>query len=317
MLDRREFLKAGLIGGGALAASSVAAAPAAVPEAPIRLNRMSVTYIPLPIGVEKPFTVFHISDTHLKALAPSDPERLRKFLSGRFVDFDNESALATSLEWARRRKCDYILHTGDLIDCATDGNVARLKDILAGVDNLLYAPGNHEFATTNAGPAAGQTEADFRAMNTAKVQAAAPFDLSFSTRVLNGVNMVMMDDVYGTISRSSIERFHAEAKKGLPIVLCMHVPLFSHEMALAHARSHMTYLPLDEQPVPVPSRDFRRQSEDRDTADFIRYLKSEPLLKAILAGHYHCGISSRFSPTAMQYVVGGNFRYCGQEIVIF
>ncbi len=311
-MDRRDFVRGSLALGAFFTASSLSAS-----EKLVRMNRMSVGYVPLPIGVEKPFTIFHISDTHFKSVAPTDSDSLRRFLSARFVGHEIESAFATSLEWARERKCDFVLHTGDLIDCATDGNVELLKRILSENDNFLYVPGNHEFATTYAAPRPPQAEAEFRAVNTAKVQSAAPYDLSFHNRVAYGVNIVMMDDVYGTVSRTSIERFHAEAKKGLPIVLCVHVPFFTSGTALAHARAHTRNVPFREQPVPVRSRDFRRQFEDRDTADFIRYLKSEPLLKAVLSGHYHCSICDRFSPTAMQYVVGANFRFCGQEIMIY
>lgn len=311
-MDRRDFLKAGLAGGGLIAASALPAS-----AAPQRPREMNINYVALPIGAERPFTVLHLSDTHLKAAAPSDPEPVREFLSRRFLGWDPEDALATSLAYARERHCDCVLHTGDLIDCATDGNMALLRQFFGADARILYAPGNHEFATTYAAPAATQTEAEFRAVNTAKVQAAAPFDLSFRAEVVYGVNFVMMDDVYGTVSPAAVERFHAEAKKGLPIVLCQHVPFFSPDIALAYARSHTRGLALDAIALPQPSRDFQRQAEDRVTADFIRYLKSEPLLKAILAGHYHCGMCGRFSPTAMQYVVGANYRYCGQEIMIY
>ena len=311
-MNRREFLKVGLAGGGLLATSALP-----VVAALKRGRRMSINYVSLPIGAEKPFSVLHISDTHLKGLAPSDPESIRKFLAPRFSGFDPEDALATSLDWARHHKCEYVLHTGDLIDCATDGNVALLKKYLGENANLLYAPGNHEYATNYAMPKPPQTEAEFRAINTAKVQAAAPVDLQFHAQVIRGVNFIMLDDVYGTVAESSVERFHAEAKKGLPIVLCQHVPFFSPGIAIAHARSHTSGAALDELAIPMASRDFKRQAEDKVTADFIRYLKSEPLLKAILAGHYHCGMCDRFSPTAMQYVVGGNFRYCGQEIMFY
>ena len=311
-MNRREFLKAGLAGGGLLATSALPVCAGSQ-----RGRDMSVNYISLPVGAERPFTVFHISDTHLKGLAPSDPESIRKFLAPRFRGYDPEDALAASLSWARRHKCEYVLHTGDLIDCATDGNVALLKKFFGENANLLYAPGNHEYATNYAAPRPPQTEAEFRAVNTAKVQAAVPVDLQFHAQVICGVNFVMMDDVYGTVAEGSVERFHAEAKKGLPLVLCQHVPFFSPGIAVAHARSHTSGIALDELMIPLPSRDFKRQAEDKVTADFIRYLKSEPLLKAILAGHYHCGMSDRFSSTATQYVVGGNFRYCGQEIMFY
>ena len=112
-----------------------------------------------------------------------------------------------------------------------------------------------------------------------------------------------------------IDAMIAEVEKGLPIVLCQHVPFFSPGIALAHARSHTSDVALNELLIPLASRDFKKQAEDKVTADFIRYLKSEPLLKAILAGHYHCGMCDRFSPTAMQYVVGGNFLFHGQEVL--
>ena len=51
------------------------------------------------------------------------------------------------------------------------------------------------------------------------------------------------------------------------------------------------------------------------TRDFIASLRREPLLKAILAGHLHITVQDRFSPTAMQYVVGGNFMFHGQEVL--
>jgi hypothetical protein len=50
--------------------------------------------------------------------------------------------------------------------------------------------------------------------------------------------------------------------------------------------------------------------------DFAAYLKAQPLLKGILAGHLHIDIQDRFSPTAMEFLVGGNFLFHGEEITI-
>jgi len=38
-------------------------------------------------------------------------------------------------------------------------------------------------------------------------------------------------------------------------------------------------------------------------------------MKAILAGHLHITVQDRFSPTAIQYVVGGNYGFVGQEVL--
>ena len=48
--------------------------------------------------------------------------------------------------------------------------------------------------------------------------------------------------------------------------------------------------------------------------DFIAYLKTEKRLRGILAGHLHITVQERFSPTAMQYVIGGNYGFVGEEV---
>lgn len=50
--------------------------------------------------------------------------------------------------------------------------------------------------------------------------------------------------------------------------------------------------------------------------DFYAYLEAQPLLKAVLAGHIHVTVADRFSPTAIEYVIGGNFLFHGQEISV-
>jgi len=52
------------------------------------------------------------------------------------------------------------------------------------------------------------------------------------------------------------------------------------------------------------------------TRDFIAYLKAQPLLKGILAGHEHLFAQDDFSTTARQYVVAGNFLFAAQEVLV-
>ena len=130
------------------------------------------------------------------------------------------------------------------------------------------------------------------------------------------MNFICIDDVFGTVEPDQVERFHAEVKKGLPIILCMHVP-FSTPKIWRAQRKFWRGGPdrkFRSAAIPDPSGDYKRQLEDIVTRDFISYLQKEPLLKGILAGHLHITIQDRFSPTAMQYVVGGNFLFHGQEI---
>jgi len=143
-----------------------------------------------------------------------------------------------------------------------------------------------------------------------------PFDISIQSTVANGVNFVTLDNVFGSVTKAQVKRFAEEVAKGFPIVLCMHVPFFSE--GLWRAKRHCwsaeprKFASAD---VPAADGDFLVQKNDPTTRDFITYLKGEPLLKAILAGHLHLAYEERFSPTAVQYVVGGNYLFHGRELL--
>jgi len=132
---------------------------------------------------------------------------------------------------------------------------------------------------------------------------------------VNGVNFVTLDSVYGYVCPDQVERFRAEVKKGLPIILCMHVPFYTEGLWRASRKFwSRAGKKFESAVIPDASGDFKTQQTDPTTRDFIAYLKTEPLLKGILAGHLHITVQDRFSPTAMQYVVGGNFLFHGQEV---
>ena len=62
-----------------------------------------------------------------------------------------------------------------------------------------------------------------------------------------------------------------------------------------------------------------RQNVNRTEADWRRVCPrhgGRPLLKGLLTGHYHFDVQDRFSPTAVEFLVGGNFLFHGEEITI-
>ena len=122
--------------------------------------------------------------------------------------------------------------------------------------------------------------------------------------------------MFGTVQPDQVEKFRAEAKKGLPIVLCMHVPFYTDKIWRCDTQYwNGCGKKFRNAAVPDPRGDYKVQKDDPTTRDFIAYLKGEQLLKAILAGHLHITVQDRFSPTAMQYVVGGNYGFVGQEVL--
>ena len=330
-MDRREFLKV-FAGGGALMATSQLPSfgednPAAFARRG-KWERLMLGYASVKAGATKPFSILHISDTHLTAAYGNESTNRQRLARWRTVTFGGrqEEALRDSIAWAKEH-ADYILHTGDLIDFQSEANYdlarAAFFKPAEGAKPEWYglhmlALGNHELSPEMwLGEDKCTCDEAWRATYMPAV--AKGFmrdDLSFAATVVNGVNFITLDDVFGTVSAAQVEKFHAEAKKGLPIVLCMHVPFFTDTIWLSHEVFWRNGEKYSEKTVAEARVDMKRQREDPVTRDFIAYLKGEPLLKAILAGHLHIDVQDRFSPTAMEYVVGGNFMFHGQQVLV-
>lgn len=306
-VTRRGFL-GGLVAVSAL--PSLGKDDPAVFPARGKFERLVLAYQHVHIGLEKPFSVLHISDTHLTAAYPDEGGTKQKLREIRTKTFGGrqEEALADSLAWAKAN-VDYVVHTGDLIDWQSRANFDLVKKHFGA--GMCGAVGNHEFSPDMWLGKDENSEAH-KAKTRAPVAAAYPFDIELQSTVVNGVNFVALDDVYDYVTARQVERFAAEVKKGLPIVLCMHVPFFSEHLVRADRKFWSAGRKFTSA---VPPKMGGKQRTDVVTRAFIAHLRREPLLKAILAGHMHITVQDRFSPTAMQYVVGGNFMFHGQEVL--
>ena len=313
-LSRRHFLQAA---GGLVAVSALPSFADDPSVFPLRgkYERLVLSYQRIDAGATKPFSVLHISDTHLTEAYPDEPDAADKLRSKerrtRTFGGRQEEALRDSLAWAKDN-VDYVLHTGDLIDWQSQANFDLVKKYYGGA--MFGSMGNHEFYTYLPGEKHTGQE-PFKERSWPLLKAAYPVDPRFHTQVVNGVNFICMDDVFGAVQPDQVEKFRAEVKKGLPIILCMHVPFITPHIWLADQKFWTRAgRKFESAAVPDARGDYKVQQTDPVTRDFIAYLKTEKLLKGILAGHLHITVQDRFSPTAMQYVIGGNFMFHGEEV---
>ena len=275
------------------------------------LPPLSVKEIRINAGASEPFTALHVSDSHLTLVNDDDAGDTRKInlANSRSQTFPNaEHHLAEAVTMARANH-ELLLHTGDLIDFVSCGNLARAAQTFAA-DDWYASSGNHEFSKY-VGEAV--EDAAYKADSYDRVQAAFPNDITFASRVVNGVNFVAIDDVYYNVTAAQHALFEQEVAKGLPIILMCHVPFYlpglCAEQLANNSSASVTGAPL-EITSQYPADRAAQQRTDQPTADFIAWLKEQPLLKGILCGHLHKYHEERFSPTAMQYVCSGG--YLGQ-----
>ena len=146
-LSRRDFMLGGAAFGGLVATAGLPAFadnPALFSQ---RGQRLSIGYQHIDAGAEKPFSILHISDTHLTAAYSHESEWTRKFMERRSKTFGGrqEEALRDSLVWAKLH-VDYVVHTGDMIDAQSEANFDLVRKYFGeGGTAMLGCLGNHEF----------------------------------------------------------------------------------------------------------------------------------------------------------------------------
>ncbi len=290
--------------------------------AAIKLRKIAIE-----VGAERPFSVLHISDSHLAYADERDGESKEKLAKRRIKIFRTpEATLRAHREFAKERGLT-IVHTGDMIDFVSARNLEIARAIFSEGDWIVCA-GNHEYSLY-VGEA--KEDAAYRAKSYDKVQAVYPNDLTFYSRVVNGVNFVTLDNGYYQFSKEQFARMKREVKRGLPIVMVCHNPLYTPEMCelmLKRTKGKAAHL------VGVPRKitdtyagkprpkgeEWRNRSvqqrADKTTLKFCKWLKKQEELKAILTGHCHFYHKTQFSPTAVQYTVGSGYSGAGYIVEI-
>jgi len=267
-------------------------------------KELQVIKTELNIGVENPFSILHMTDTHITIDDPgADSGRQGCF----DCDFENSSQdyCLQAIEYAKQNNMT-ILNTGDLLDYLSEGNFEFVKKHFANVD-YMYAAGNHDFCHF-LGKAAEDYEYKWEMMKTT-----APLfknNLYFYSRMLGEVNMVTLDNSYYRITEGQLEALKAEVAKGHPIILGMHVPFFTESIAEytkeINGKAHHVMDVPQEIVDAYPDNGVRvRQTPDEATKKAIEYIKSEPMIKALITGHKHHNFVDMLSPTLIQYVTTG------------
>ena len=101
----------------------------------------------------------------------------------------------------------------------------------------------------------------------------------------------MLQNIYYSISYDQIQLLQAEVSKGYPIVLCMHIPLFStkkaDEILATWARCGYMIAPPEKYYVRYNERHQKEQIPSSETLESVGYISKQPAIKAIIAGHIH------------------------------
>lgn len=285
---------------------------------------LSVLKTTVQIGLDKPFRFLHVTDSHICLDDEGKPSGRQSWVHQKFENCEIEYFLAVC-EHAKREGLP-VVHTGDIYDFQSQKAFAFTDEHFAPLDYIL-AGGNHDYFGTWPPEANAQEEGrDYKLRYLADVAPHIKSNLFFDSRVMGGVNFVVLDNSFYEITKEQVDMLRAEVAKGLPIVLCMHIPLFSEEHAEKLYKDAAWYtvgqpscylLGIPESHLSRYKPDAKRaQTCNEVTLRAIEYIRSEPLIKLIVAGHTHDNFVETFPTGQVQVTTHGSYYGFCREITL-
>ena len=270
------------------------------------------------IGLEKPLKILHITDSHIALVDEYDNELKHKLCEQKFSP-DKEKYLAEQIAYAKDN-CDLIVHTGDMFDFVSHANTVKAREILSD-EFIFFIAGNHEYSQY-----VGEAWEDraYRMNSYMEIDRYGGFGvpLLWNSKIIGGINFVGIDNSYNLFEDWQIHHLKEEVKKGYPIILAFHAPLFEQSLYDYHYEhvpedTCTSLTGLDEEHLKRYS-EFRayQQRPDDTTLRMIDYIKNEPLIKAILTGHLHFSYESNLTDSLPQFVTGGGYEGIAREITV-
>lgn len=265
---------------------------------------MEIIKSELVLGVEKPFTFLQTSDTHFVFTDETDTQRRKDFARDRFRIFPHAEENAAFIRQYVAETGHPIIHTGDLMDFNTPANRRFCREFVRET-GMMLAAGNHEQAICVNDvfcPEDFKGDLDCREETLDDVQTYFENDIRFTCREIGGVNFVGIDDGNYKISQSQLDSLKAVVAEGKPVLLFMHIPLYCEEL---EARHHAFCLgPTQELMATYTPWQVYEQHPDELTLEACRYIRSQPLIKALFAGHLHLNHETQDPNDIKQFVTG-------------
>lgn len=303
-MDRRGFLKGAAAGFAAIGARAAGAA-----EAPRTMVRACTTNGNLfrfaCDAVKEPVSFFVIGDTHL-GIEDERGEPYRRY-SARMSRYSQKKTdvLEATIAKAKELKVDFLAHVGDLVSFPAERSVELAAKALreSGLD-WMYTAGNHDWRYEGM---PGEPET-LRREWTRKALAPlypAGADPLCQERVVKGVRFLGIDDSTNFVTADQLEWFRAKVATGDPLVLLLHIPLWTPGFTPPDFRVPDMKKADDYEFCGVPGRTPAKHAAATDA--FVREVFAASNVLAVFAGHNHAYMNFVSSSGPVQAQVACNW----------
>ena len=255
-------------------------------------------------GLKNTYEFVHISDSHISTFTEDSNEAEIEFAKKHAVqwsvpEIDQKDAFCDAIKYADSINANGLTVTGDCVDFIYKPNLDYVKEKFAAMKTeLLYVPGNHETGDYDFKPSRNGLLEPFIS-NYNDVMFGDP---SFWVKDFGELLVIGIDDSARAVNESQLTRLKEQSKRGLPIILLMHIPLNTEAITPAviakwgeGGLSHFT---------------LGHEKHDDITKEFCKFVKSEESnVQAVIAGHSHFpeNYHGEFAPGRFQHVAVPTF----------
>ena len=290
-INRRQFFTGGVsaLAAGCMHGGRNGALPSARCEwALAPHNRLHMTCPAL----ETPLRFWVAGDTHL-ALHDQRDDQYADFYR-RMAQWPGDTqAFVRMLGEAKKAQVDLLLLVGDQISFPTLANVEFLERALAsGGVPWMYVAGNHDWHFEGDAGRDPEQRARWipRRLSALYPKTANPLCHS---RVVKGVRFVMIDDSDYLITREQLEFWENEVAKGDPVVLAMHIPIWTEGWDRRDCLGCRAWGAAIDRYWEIERRHRWPEKATPETFAFVESVLTAPNLIGVFTGHIHAFMAAK------------------------
>lgn len=248
--------------------------------------------------LDQALSILHVTDTHLwrddergqpyrqysQRMAGAYNET-KHFLTGETTN--PEQAFEATLAVAKEANVDVITLTGDLFSFPSEAAIEWALERLEALDiPYFYSSGNHDWHYEGMEGSLHQLRETWiqkRLLPLYKGRNPLMYD-----EEAKGINVVNIDNSYYEILPEQLEFYEEQVRKGLPMVLMMHIPLFAPARSLGYGCGHPDYNAANDRNYELERRQrWPEKGHSQTTMDFHQAVFESPNLLGVFAGHIH------------------------------
>ena len=260
------------------------------------LNSTSLETVIVIDGLSKPFNVMQISDSHISCDNDSDREyekysaRMNQaYLS---VNHFKTNEKATPLQCfeelmdiAKKEEVELIALTGDIVNYPSATAVEAVRKLVTGTGiPHIYVAGNHDWCYEGMKGTPDELRKEWCTKRLQPLYTGN--NMFFSSLIVNGINMVTIDNSTCQITEEQLEFYKQQKKRPEPIVIFAHIPFYMPSMRICCG--HPEWSAKVDSGYELERREqWSKLGNNNSTNELIRQIMTTDRLAGIFTGHWH------------------------------